>query len=264
MNPHLPYDAPGEEKYVFGAGNQLNNVRRGFGAKTAKQRNHIKKAYLAEVRYVDTRIGLLLDYLREAGLYDDMLIVLVSDHGEEFWEHDGFEHGHTMYDELLNVPLIIKLPGSSAVGIRKEVVDTQSLMPTILDVCAIPYDLNDIQATPLQPLWDESGGVEPRRVISASPLYFEKRESLTTEKWKYIFSYVSRRQEIYDLERDPLEQRNLFYERPEIVESMREAMIEMYNEVRQFRIPGDSGADNKVEFDEAVKENLRAIGYLDQ
>jgi choline-sulfatase len=215
------------------------------------------------VKYADKRIGLFLEYLKEKGLYDDMLIVLVSDHGEEHWDHDGFEHGHTMYSELLQVPLIIKLLGNGTVGVRKEMVGTQNLLPTILDVCGVEYDGSEIQATSLRPLLDGSGKFVSQPVFSAFPLYFERGEAVTTEKWKYILSYVSQREELYDLEADPGEQRNLYHERPDALQMMRDVFKEKRAAIRAFKIPERGEEEVKVEYDESTKENLRAIGYLD-
>ena len=89
------------------------SVRAGELELSEPQREWVSKLYAAEVSFVDDNVGRILQTLRDLGLYDEALIVLTSDHGEEFWEHGGYEHGHTLYDELLRVPLILKLPGSS-------------------------------------------------------------------------------------------------------------------------------------------------------
>ena len=97
----------------------------------------VKSAYTAEVRFVDHSVGLFLNALKEAGIYEDSLIVLTSDHGEEFWDHGSTGHGQSLYQELLHVPLLIRLPGG---GVRKRVricVPTRALLPTLLDVIGI-------------------------------------------------------------------------------------------------------------------------------
>ena len=119
-DPHQPLEPPleymGNAKAPAGMGRRFKdkiNVRAGMLKLSAEQREWVRKLYDDEVRYVDENVGRLLGHLRETGQYDDALIIVASDHGEEFWEHDGFEHGHTLYNEVLRVPLMIKLPGGS-------------------------------------------------------------------------------------------------------------------------------------------------------
>src|SRR5262249_38129382 len=90
-------------------------LKEGFGKNRASTA-HLRALYEGEVRYADRQFGIFLDLLRYLDLYDDSLIVLVADHGEEFYEHGGFDHGRTLYEELLHVPLIIKLPNSKGGG----------------------------------------------------------------------------------------------------------------------------------------------------
>jgi arylsulfatase A-like enzyme len=68
------------------------------------------RLYVGEIEYLDTNFGKLLAKLRKAGLYDDSVILLVSDHGEEFQDHGGWWHGLTLYEEQVNVPLLVKWP----------------------------------------------------------------------------------------------------------------------------------------------------------
>ena len=79
----------------------------------------IVDTYDAEIRSMDRGLAMLVDGLRERGLYDDALILFTSDHGEEFHEHGWVGwHSHTLYDELLRVPLVVKLPGNRAAARR--------------------------------------------------------------------------------------------------------------------------------------------------
>ena len=112
-----------------------------------------------EVAFVDHNIGRILDRLQELGIYNDSLIVLASDHGEEHWEHAGFEHGHTLYGELVRVPLILKLPeshreggamSSDAVADR---VGIGSITSTVMDLCGIEGDDRPLTYPSLAPLW---------------------------------------------------------------------------------------------------------------
>jgi len=91
--------------------------------------------YDGEIRYTDEKlIGQLVNKLKQLGLYQQTMIIVTSDHGEEFFDHSGWEHGHTLYDELIKVPLIIKFPDLKYKGQRsKTIVSLVDLMPTICD-----------------------------------------------------------------------------------------------------------------------------------
>ncbi|MBV8199753.1 MAG: sulfatase [Acidobacteria bacterium] len=93
---------------------------------------HLRALYDGEVHAADRAFGTFLDLLKFFGLYDRSMIVLLSDHGEEFYEHGGFDHGRTLYDELLRVPLIVKFPHSQQAGTRVAApVSLLDVAPTI-------------------------------------------------------------------------------------------------------------------------------------
>jgi arylsulfatase A-like enzyme len=96
------------------------------------------RLYEAEVAYVDREIGRLLDRLSALALDEKTLVVLTSDHGEEFLDHGDWEHGHTLYDELLRVPLVLRQPGRVAPGRIAPAVGLVDLAPTILAHCGLP------------------------------------------------------------------------------------------------------------------------------
>jgi arylsulfatase A-like enzyme len=92
--------------------------------------------YDAEIAYFDHHFGRLLAALEQRGLYDDALVIVTSDHGEEFGEHGGFAHAHSLYNELLHVPLVIKYPAGASVaaGSEAEVTGLIDVVPTIRNV----------------------------------------------------------------------------------------------------------------------------------
>ncbi len=97
--------------------------------------------YDAEVRYTDDRIARVVQTLKDGHLYDRTLVVIISDHGEEFWEHGSCAHGSTLYDECVMVPWIMRLPRSLPTGkVFDRQVSHQDLMPTILGLvgCKVP------------------------------------------------------------------------------------------------------------------------------
>ena len=139
FDPHQPYAPPAsfvpEGVPPLRIGNRFHPqvaTQDGTFDPLVEEKEWIRKLYDAEVRYVDHNVGQVLDALKEKRLYDKSLIIITSDHGEEFWEHDGIGHGHTLYNELLWVPLIIKVPDSiGRLGEINTTVSTLSILPTV-------------------------------------------------------------------------------------------------------------------------------------
>jgi arylsulfatase A-like enzyme len=93
----------------------------------------MRNAYNSDIEYIDSQLALLFDGLKQRGCYDDTLIVFTADHGEEFLEHNGWWHGFTLYDEMLHIPLIIKLPGAKNAGTHTANLASHiDLAPTLL------------------------------------------------------------------------------------------------------------------------------------
>ncbi len=92
--------------------------------------------YDGEIRYVDEEFGRLRRGLEELGRWDQSLVIVVGDHGEEFWEHGGFEHGHSHYREVLQVPLIVRRPGGRA-AVREGRARQIDILPTILEYAGL-------------------------------------------------------------------------------------------------------------------------------
>jgi arylsulfatase A-like enzyme len=142
-DPHYPYTPPspykdelpdigGERRAPSYSG--LPSYRKGSSHHKYGLKRHIVNLYDAEIRFSDEVVGQVLDRIDELGLKEDTLVIILSDHGEEFFEHNGMEHGHTVYDEVLQVPLIFRLPGRIPPGKRiSETVSLIDLYPTLLD-----------------------------------------------------------------------------------------------------------------------------------
>ncbi|MFI5322924.1 MAG: sulfatase-like hydrolase/transferase [Thermodesulfobacteriota bacterium] len=271
-NPHLPYtppiqyiskDAVPDETIGYRLMNAVP-IRNGHFAPNASQRKWIKELYNAEVRYVDDSLGRLLDRMKEMNLYKNSLIILLSDHGEEFWDHNGFEHGHTLYNELLHVPLIIKLPGAQSAKTIDEKVTTQSLMATVIDLTGIKNKNPNITAESLVPLLkDNPNSFIERPLISTGILYFENREAVIFDGMKYIQSLVTSRGELYNLNHDPGEQNPLPLGSNESNTNQAKDILsnndrESEKQIEQLGV----SVTGKVNLDEEQKEKLKALNYI--
>jgi len=174
-DPHAPYLPPaGEDRWREFAGREAAALDEPpfspavGGPHRGVAREALVARYDAEIAFFDRHLGRFLDYLRSEDLYDEALVVLTADHGEEFDEHGGFGHGHSLYNELLYVPLVVKYPTrlSDANGRRvpfpRGLVD---VVPTVSEVLGAHWPAGSFRGRSL--LRDEREG-EPIAVYSVA------------------------------------------------------------------------------------------------
>ena len=212
--------------------------------------------YDGEIAYADEIAGRLLDSLRARGLYDDALIILLSDHGEGLGDHGELEHAIFLYDEAIRIPLIMKLPGGRAAGRRVSApVQHIDLLPTLLDLTgAAP--IAELRGRSLRPLLDGSRAAWPDRPLYAEALYpryhfgWSELYALTTGQFRYI---QAPREELYDLIADPDERENLAPQRARTIRDLRAALDELR---------GDGPLQAPAAVSDDVLRRLRSLGYL--
>lgn len=208
MDPHNPY-RPDES--LLEKADRTAAVRQ----RTGKARR-IYRLYAASIAEMEQRLGKFVDFLVEKDLYDSSLIVLVSDHGEEFEEHGKIRHGKSLYDEVLRVPLVVKPAGAENERVvREQPVGLADVMPTIL----AELDLPAATTTRGQSLL--SSDVDDRAQFGVLYLDGHALESVIQEGWKLIVSGDGA-EELYDLTTDPGERRNLVEEAPDRAAALRE------------------------------------------
>ncbi len=211
MDPHLPYREPARLRR-FWAGDAPAGLPEAFGradltAVQAERREEVRPWVLARydqnVRYVDDEVSRLL-----ADFGDDATVVFFSDHGEEFWEHGGVEHGHALWDELLRVPLILRAPGLRARRVSTP-VSLRDLAPTLLDLLGLPVE--GLEGRSLLPLArGDRGAAEAlaHRPLPAGDTLYD------TDAWGVVLDgrkWIARagRQSVFDLAADPEEQEDV-------------------------------------------------------
>ncbi len=225
-SPPAPYDTIFDPDYEGRIGRSFDRDKylemkedlfRNEGEQTAADWDHIRALYDGEIAFTDEAIGDLLQGLEELGLKDKTLIVFLSDHGEEFFEHKGYGHGHTLFKEVIKVPLIFSLPGVLPEGARPSgqarLVD---VMPTILDLLDVDVDGRFEGRSLLPWLTGEGpgaavgGGMFPPEVAYSEGLRRGgERKSLTTHQWKIIYDVADEKELLLNLEQDPGEMNNL-------------------------------------------------------
>lgn len=141
----------------------------------ARDLEHLVALYDGEIRHFDGYLRRLLEALRQRGLTEDTIIVFTADHGDEFYEHGEKGHGHSIYNELVRVPLLIRAPGAAG-GLRvSRTVQHVDVFPTILELAGLEPRAHDLQGRSLVPLLE--GGSLPSRPVFVETSRFRRAKS---------------------------------------------------------------------------------------
>jgi arylsulfatase A-like enzyme len=220
----------------------------------------IAALYGRGVAYLDREVGTLVEGLRQRGLWDESLVLVTSDHGEEFREHGGFIHVQP-YAESLAVPLLVKLPRADRGGTRvAATVETVDYLPTLLEAAGLQPPAG-IQGTSLLPL--ARGGAQPARPAFGRDKLDRERFALRRGGLTLIHHLGTGRSELYDRVADPGALLDLAERQSEQVAALRATLLEIVARNRELAsavTAAPAGTDVLTE-DEAKK--LRAIGYLE-
>lgn len=275
----LPYDAPEDfnERFTQGYSGDftgcmfgvcasellatLNKRRTGGGPDlrelfTEEDLAYMVGLYDGGISYVDRELRRLFDYMKELGIYDRALVVVTSDHGEEFLEHGLFLH-HQNFEEVARVPLLLKLPGGRGGGRRVPgQVTTLEVMPTVLDLVGIEPN-PEIQGRSLLPI---VGGSLPARELVYIGGGLEK---LRTAQWSVLFNQQGPVR-LYDLRTDPGERRDVLSRHRELATSFHQQYREIQDQQRvaRERLAAASADGPEVGLTPEEVERLRSLGYL--
>ena len=253
--PHRPYAPPPPYDTMFGPSSP----------KTGRaHRQTMINAYDGEVRYTDDLIGRVAGALEGRGLTESTWLVVTSDHGEGFWEHNQAEHGNSFFNELTRVPLVLVPPRREGVaGLRVESpASLVDLKPTILGLAGAEPEA-DLEGRDLRTSWLNPAEFEaPRWLFLASPHTKDvEAAAVVRGDLKYIDRLPWRRARpaLFNLSEDPDEKHNLAEASSRTAEMSRRLQAHL-NQTEQQRA-GLLGED-EVELDEEVLDRLRALGYL--
>lgn len=216
---------------------------------------HIIATYNAEIRSMDDGFAYLVEALKERGLYEDTLMVFTSDHGEEFGEHGAIGwHSHSLYDELLRVPLMIRFPGGEHGGrVVGEQVRSLDIAPTIAATLGLP--IPDVFAG--TDLTRSITGDETLSLLAISRMDRRRgieRSSIRADRWKMMTPGF-----LYDLENDPREQ----WDTPSFKTAAdRDAIEQLRQALEDALAEREPLEPEQVAPSEATLEELRALGYI--
>lgn len=222
--------------------------------------------YDTAIRYATDQLGAFLEELSRRGLFDPALIIVTADHGDEFFEHGGFSHGYTLHEEVVRVPLLVKLPHQREARRDARAVTLMDVLPTLADAVGAPVPRN-LDGRSLMPLLSGAGPEQQTRDDSP-PLHlsveFPPRlvaRGLIEGRHKLIaiernYEGAERELRLYDLHADPLEDNDLATRHPEIAQSMLTRLMHHARSQQERAAAPAAIAD-------LDREQLRALGYVE-
>jgi arylsulfatase A-like enzyme len=266
--PHQPYTPQPPYKGMFGPG---------FKRMVWEEKQGVINCYDAEIRMTDDLVGRMADLMEDKDLLNRTCLVMTSDHGEGFWEHGLHEHGNSLFNELLEVPLVICPP--RGLGIEARTVDDLlsniDLFPTVLEMAGVEIP-STVHGVSLMPYMEGQGRpAAGRRVFSENPhSYIVHGLSSQTEKHKLIYAArhpigdpaVLRKSVnsggltlFFDLQADPLERRNLGARRSADQVDLGNALSDHKSRNEDLRkgVALETGA-----VDDMTMEQLKSLGYI--
>jgi len=277
IDPHVPYDPPDEYLHMYDPSDYSGQVRNRMTADLLEQakRNppqvtfspedvrHLEALHDGEISYHDHELGAFIERLESLGVWDHTLFVVVADHGEEFNDHGSWGHGHSVYQELLHVPLMFRYPGAIHAQRVPSVVSSMSIPATVTALVgtpALPADegtslLPQMQGqVPVGPQVAFSNFQDDRRVITSSRFKFIVRGNLTAT--------------LFDLQQDPGERHQLEAGHSSIARRYLRVLLGQYLGAtdRRHWLSPDQGAGTQLQredatMDDTIRAQLRALGY---
>jgi arylsulfatase A-like enzyme len=243
---------------VFGA---TDLVRSGALWLGPRDRERIRQYYAGEVAYTDRHVGRLFEALRARGARRKVVAALTADHGEEFWDHGHFEHGHDYYREVTWVPLVFWGSGAAPPGRTVETVaGLVDIAPTLVELAglpAMPPEAPD-EGRSLTGLWGDGGAAAassaPARFAGGN-LYGLPTVMAEHGPWRFLLR-ANGMQELYDVTRDPQERHNLAFDRAEIAQRYRHVLEP---QLAALMHTGTNATAQKLSPEQL--EALRALGY---
>ncbi len=268
IDPHVPYLPPAAELALYDPDpytgivdfnrdrELLERVKSGSITLNERDRAHLEALYDGEITYHDTHFGAIMEGLERRGLADDTIVVFTADHGEEFYDHGSVGHGHSVYEELIHVPLIVRIPGVTDGAQRiDDVVGLVDVLPTIYEALGrpVPDDLSGDSFLPL--LLGESSDA-PRASVTG---FMEGWRALDVGRLKLI-QRTERTSMLFDTISDPGETRDLAAERPIALRYARGLLGLVLAGVERATHRREIAAES-LHIDPTTREQLEQLGY---
>jgi arylsulfatase A-like enzyme len=277
IDPHVPYSAPDEWKLAQWKGGKYGGALRAQNtgdqiAEIKSKRMKVDKSDMAylealydgEVAYNDHHFGRMIDGLQAMGLYEDTLVVVLADHGEEFWDHGSVGHGHSLYDEMVHTALLVRCPGSVTHGSRQSaVLSTSGLVPTMTDVLGLE-PISGAEGASWAPILAGSAPVQPR--VGVSDFLFRKK---AVRVGPYHWLTNGQDGKLFNVLADRHERKDLAGSHPIAWAFARTNFGIFYGAADKAKWWGDETGDDRQELkpevadiDPELQQQLEAMGYV--
>jgi choline-sulfatase len=274
IDPHVPYKPPSHFLSMYdtepysgpidftGTSELLEKIKIGSMRVSTRDKVRLEALYDAEISYHDVHFAALMEGLKQRGLYDDTMVVITADHGEEFWDHGSVGHGHSVYDELLHIPLIVRVPGLTEAQQRvPDAVGLVDVMPTVLDAMGQEIPGHLMGHSFLPELRGEAQSA-PRTAVSG---FMRGWRTVGIGRYKLIQRTLDHAW-VYDVKSDPHETQDLAQARP-IARGYLRGLLglalaaqpeERDERVRKLR----EHTQEKTTIDKKTEAQLKALGYV--
>jgi arylsulfatase A-like enzyme len=284
MDTHVPYNAPKEFSQIFGLrkdtlftpGDFLTidvRILEEIGL-SQQDKENIVSLYDGAINYFDNNFKKILDHLNKLDILHNTIIILTSDHGEEFWEHNGFAHGHTVYNEVIQVPLIINCSNITRSNRVESYVQLIDLFPTLLDMTGIQNHFefrgNNLVASVLKNkdmkneiffegvlFGSEKKGIikDGWKLIENTGLKYDDTLNQIGDLTKYRYTEHKKGFELYNIDHDFQEKQNLIMNYPQIASKLK-------GHLRLFKITSPNFVmERKPDLEKKLKD-LKSLGYI--
>jgi arylsulfatase A-like enzyme len=225
---------------------------------SAEETQAMQALYDGEILWVDHWLGRFFRALQERGIYDESIILFLSDHGEEFGEHQGWFHGRSLYEEIVGMPMLLKLPNGAAAGSSGLSVDTVDLLPTLCGLCGIEAP-DYVQGQDYSMRLADSGGEPTRSFVEEPPHLY----ALRSGPWKIIERRrgAERSARLFDLRSDPGEHVDQGVALPDSLYRLEERLHQLIAGFEAARADLGAAAGGTVSPD--TRDLLRSLGYVE-
>jgi len=269
--PHFPYDPPAPFDTRFGPDEPLTRderrdmafftaINQGRREMSEAERAHLVRLYDGGLAFADQEIGALRKVLEDEGLLDRTVIVVAADHGEGLMEHGWIGHNVQLYEPLTHVPLVIRFPaGKGPAGARvRSFVSLLDVAPTIADLFGVLGRGGSAREFQGRSLLGVVKGSPGRTAVLSRTVWDRPRYALRDERYKFIDDTRTGEEQLYDLEADPAEARNLAPADPLRAAYYREAL--QHWTLRLARPEAAAGLGRTLTREQC--ENLKSMGYV--
>lgn len=228
---------------------------------------YLASLYDSEIAFTDEYIGVLLNELKKQGLYDDSVIIITSDHGEEFMERGWIGHTTTLHQELIRVPLIIKFPGHKA-RIIDSPVGLVDIVPTLCQYLGLKVpdsldgkallDFTLDKPKTRGPVFSETFNPQVHQPETVKPIAFR---SIVLGDHKLIFDQITKAKQIYNLSEDPHERNNLSQQQSKENARLKALLASWIGYMNSKQVKGPAQDQTEL-FTPEQRKKLKALGYL--